>query len=112
MEPFTENVIEIIKGIPKGKVMTYGQIATLAGNRRGARQVSRVLHTLSRKCNLPWHRVINSKGLISITDYESRNMQKLFLESEGIIFSKNDTINLNKYQFHQCNNFSENQFGL
>src|SRR5665647_2769413 len=43
MEPFTERVVEIIKGIPEGKVMTYGQIAALAGNRRGARQEARVL---------------------------------------------------------------------
>ena len=46
--------------------MTYGQIATLAGSPRGARQVVRVLHTLSEKYKLPWHRVINSKGEISI----------------------------------------------
>ncbi|HEY8805425.1 MAG TPA: MGMT family protein [Clostridium sp.] len=112
MEPFTKNVVEIIKGIPEGKVMTYGQIATLAGNRRGARQVARVLHTLSKKCNLPWHRVINSKGEISIKDYESFNLQKLFLESEGIKFTNNKTINLNEYQFHQCNSFKENSFKL
>jgi len=112
MEPFTENVVKIIKGIPEGKVMTYGQIAALAGNRRAARQVARVLHILSEKCNLPWFRVINSKGQISIKDYESNNLQKLFLESEGIKFSKNDTINLNEYQFHHCNDFCESDFKL
>jgi len=112
LEPFTENVVEIIKGIPEGKVMTYGQIATLAGNRRGARQVARVLHTLSKKCNLPWYRVINSKGEIGLKDYETHNLQKLFLESEGIIFTNKGTINLNEYQFHQCNTFKDNDFRL
>ena len=91
MEPFTERVVEIIKGIPEGKVMTYGQIAALAGNRRGARQVARVLHTLSKKYKLPWHRVINIKGEISIKDYESFNLQKMFLESEGVKFTSNNT---------------------
>ena len=110
MEPFTERVIEIIKGIPEGKVMTYGQIAKLAGSPRGARQVVRVLHTLSEKYKLPWHRVINSKGEIRIVDYESRNMQKAFLESEGVIITIHNTINLNEFQYHQNVNFEE--FGL
>ena len=100
MEPFTERVVEIIKCIPEGKVMTYGQIAALAGSPRGARQVVRVLHTLSEKYKLPWHRVINSKGEISIVDYESRNLQKLFLESEGVKVTSNNTINLNEFQYH------------
>ncbi|MCJ7691509.1 MAG: MGMT family protein [Clostridiaceae bacterium] len=100
MEPFTERVVEIIKGIPEGKVMTYGQIATLAGSPRGARQVVRILHSLSEKYKLPWHRVVNVKGEIAIKDYESRNLQKEFLESEGIIFTNHNTINLNEFRYH------------
>ena len=100
MEPFTERVVAIIKGIPAGKVMTYGQIATLAGSPRAARQVVRVLHTLSKKYKLPWHRVINIKGEISILDFESRDMQKMFLESEGVKFTSHNTVNLNEYQYH------------
>ncbi|MBU3143858.1 MGMT family protein [Clostridium sp. CF012] len=110
MEPFTERVVEIIKGIPEGKVMTYGQIAALAGSPRGARQVVRVLHTLSEKYKLPWHRVINSKGEISIVDYESRNLQKELLESEGVAFTSHNTINLNEFQSHGHNSFME--FGI
>jgi methylated-DNA-protein-cysteine methyltransferase-like protein len=100
MEPFTERVVEIIKGIPEGKVMTYGQIAALAGSPRGARQVVRVLHSLSDKYKLPWHRVVNVKGEIVIKDYESHNLQKMFLESEGVIFTRHNTINLNEFQYH------------
>ena len=110
MEPFTERVVEIIKGIPEGKVMTYGQIAKLAGSPRGARQVVRVLHTLSEKYKLPWHRVINSKGVISIVDYESRNLQKEFLESEGVTITFPNTIDLNEFQYHHHGDFEE--FGL
>jgi len=110
MEPFTERVVEIIKGIPEGKVMTYGQIAALAGSPRGARQVVRVLHTLSEKYKLPWHRVINSKGEVSIVDYESRNLQKVLLEIEGVKFNNRGAINLNEFQYHGNSNFME--FGL
>ena len=105
MEPFTEKVVDIIKNIPEGKVMTYGQIATLAGNHRGARQVVRVLHTLGKKYKLPWHRVINIKGEISINDYEGNNLQKMLLESEGIKFSIHNVIDLNVFQFNEYNNF-------
>jgi methylated-DNA-protein-cysteine methyltransferase-like protein len=87
METFTKNVIQIIKKIKKGKVMTYGQIAALAGNPKGTRQVVRILHSMSAKYNLPWHRVVNSKGTISIKDSESALKQKVLLEEEGVTFT-------------------------
>ena len=80
--------------------MTYGQIATLAGSPRAARQVVRILHAMSKKHKLPWHRVINSKGEISIKDDESYTLQTLILQSEGVDISKGHYINLEKYQFH------------
>jgi len=107
MEPFTQRVVEIIKEIPEGKVMTYGQIASQAGNRRGARQVARFLHTLSTKYDLPWHRVINSKGEISLSDFESSNLQKLLLEREGVKFKRSNTISLNEFQYHKQNTLTE-----
>ncbi len=100
MEPFTKSVVEIIKHIPVGKVMTYGQIAALAGSHRGARQVVRILHSLSDKYDLPWHRVINIKGEISINDNELYTLQKELLQSEGIEFTSESTIDLNQYRFH------------
>jgi methylated-DNA-protein-cysteine methyltransferase-like protein len=110
VEPFTERVVDIIRSIPEGKVMTYGQIASLAGSPRGARQVVRVLHTLSEKYKLPWHRVINSKGEISIKDYESHDLQKVFLESEGVKFTSYNTIDLIEFQFHDYNKFKDREF--
>ncbi|MGM0875819.1 MAG: MGMT family protein [Bacillota bacterium] len=100
MLSFTERAITIIKNIPSGKVMTYGQIARLAGSPRGARQVVRILHSMSDKHHLPWHRVINSKGEIGFQDSESFSSQKQFLEVEGIVFCKNHVIDLKRYQFH------------
>ncbi len=97
MTKFTEDVLEIIKMIPKGKVMTYGQIAVNANNPRGARQVSRILHSMSSKHKLPWHRVINSKGTISLTG-EGGFVQAEMLKSEGIEVI-NKKINLEKHLF-------------
>jgi methylated-DNA-protein-cysteine methyltransferase-like protein len=70
--------------IPVGKVVTYGQIAQLAGNNKAARQISRILHSSSEKYDLPWHRVINSQGKISLRPGDGFEMQKAILQSEGI----------------------------
>ena len=94
---FTENVIHIISNIPEGKVLTYGTIAALAGSPRASRQVTRILHSSSKKYNLPWHRVVNSKGQISIKIHDGYNEQKARLESEGVIFSGDDRIDFKKY---------------
>ncbi|MEH7439348.1 MGMT family protein [Neobacillus drentensis] len=99
MTPFTENVIEIIRGIPEGKVMTYGQIARLAGSPRAARQVVRILHSMSKKHRLPWHRVINVKGQIALQEDESYNEQVLSLEAEGVEVGLGGVIDLEKYQW-------------
>ncbi|PAV31630.1 DNA methyltransferase [Virgibacillus profundi] len=107
MKPFTENVIKIIKQIPEGKVMTYGQIAKTAGSPRGARQVVRILHSMSRKYDLPWHRVINVKGEIAIKDEEGAWNQKMMLEDEGIEVSETGKLNLEKYRFHLDLNLDE-----
>ncbi len=64
--------------------MTYGQIAKEAGNPRAARQVARILHSMSQKHNLPWHRVVNAKGEIVIKNEEGVWTQRTLLEKEGI----------------------------
>ncbi|RXI96387.1 MGMT family protein [Anaerobacillus alkaliphilus] len=99
MTPFTKQVIEIIQIIPKSKVMTYGQIARLAGSPRAARQVVRVLHSMSKKYNLPWHRVVNAKGEIAIKDDESYHEQLMSLEYEGIEVGIHGKVDLSKYQW-------------
>lgn len=97
MTEFTRQVMDIIKSIPYGKVMTYGQVALYAGNPRGARQVSRILHSMSEKHGLPWHRVINSQGGISLTG-EGGYLQGELLSQEGIRVI-NKKIDLKKHLF-------------
>ncbi|WP_226657124.1 MGMT family protein [Pseudalkalibacillus hwajinpoensis] len=99
VEKFTEDVVSIIKGIPPGRVMTYGQIAKYAGKPRGARQVVRILHAMSQRHKLPWHRVINSKGEISIPTEEGYIDQKMMLEGEGIVFLPNSKVDLTVYRY-------------
>lgn len=94
---FYQRVIDIIKSIPESKVATYGQIATFAGNSRAARQVAYILHSSSRKENLPWHRVVNSKGRISLKPNHGYELQQRLLEREGIVFNEDDCINLKRF---------------
>lgn len=99
MQPFTLNVLKIIKAIPAGFVMSYGQIAELAGSRRGARQVVRILHAMSDAHALPWHRVVNARGEIALSSEEGRYTQRLLLEQEGIAFGLDGRVDLEKYRF-------------
>ena len=96
-QSFTERLKALIKQIPVGKVATYGQIALYAGNPRASRQVAWILHSSSRKDNLPWHRVINSKGRISLPKDRGYDLQKKLLENEGVVFDEDDFIDLYEY---------------
>lgn len=96
---FYDNVIKIIKGIPEGKVATYGEIADYAGNRRAARQVSYILNSSSKKHKLPWYRVVNGKGKISLRKGHGYELQKKLLEDDGVIFDDEDRIDLQKFKW-------------
>lgn len=100
MQPFTAQVIEIISAIPAGKVMTYGQVAGAAGSPRAARQVVRILHSMSVKHGLPWHRIVNARGEIAIREEEGFFLQKMFLEGEGVEVTEDGHVNLARYQHH------------
>lgn len=94
---FTSRVIKLIKSIPKGKVATYGQIAYLTGLYSDVRRVVWILHSCSEKEDLPWHRVVNRKGAISLKPGSGYEKQKRLLENEGIDFSSSDRIDLDRY---------------
>lgn len=87
-----------VRIIPRGKVATYGTIARLSGIPRCARQVGYALHVLSEKTAIPWHRVVNAGGGISLhKNSDGYFIQKALLESEGIVFDTNDRIDLKRY---------------
>lgn len=94
---FTSEVIRLIRSIPKGKVATYGQIACLAGFCSSVRRVVWILHSCSKKEGLPWHRVVNQKGTISLRPGEGYELQKDMLQKEGIVFDKKDRIDMDRY---------------
>jgi methylated-DNA-protein-cysteine methyltransferase-like protein len=96
---FEERVKTLIRSIPKGRVATYAQIASLAGNFRAARQVARVLHASSDKEHLPWHRVINSRGGISLRRGRGFEAQRHLLKKEGVPVDRAGRVDLGRFQW-------------
>ena len=96
-DSFTARVIALIGRVPEGKVSTYGRIARMAGNPRGARQVVRILHTCSEKYDLPWHRIINRFGEIPYRASMYDDFQKDILMAEGVEVDDRNRIDLSRY---------------
>ena len=99
MEQFLPQIFSVIHQIPDGKVTTYGEVARMAGFPGYARQVGRALSNLPEDSKLPWHRVINGQGRISLKG-ENMLRQKNKLEHEGIDVSDIGKINLKEYRWH------------
>ncbi|MEA3287158.1 MAG: MGMT family protein [Candidatus Marinimicrobia bacterium] len=93
-----EVIYSVVKQIPFGKVATYGQIATLAGYYRQARQVGYALHAVPSE-DIPWHRVINAQGKISLNLEMGGAVQRKLLENEDVVFSRAGIVVLREYQW-------------
>ena len=99
---FREAVVVAVNKIPHGKVVSYGQVATECGSPRAARQVGWMLHTLDGNNDVPWWRVINSEGRISIKGniLSTPLAQKKFLEDEGVEVDKDFNIDIEKFRYY------------
>jgi methylated-DNA-protein-cysteine methyltransferase-like protein len=81
-------IYDVVRRVPRGKVATYGQIATIAGLLGHARQVGYAMAALGRASTVPWQRVINAQGRISMRREGPGGsiIQQQLLESEGVVF--------------------------
>lgn len=92
-----ERIYAAVRQIPVGRVATYGQIARLVGG-CSAQMVGFALAALPNGSDVPWQRVINAKGKISPRGIGFGSLiQRTLLEEEGIIFMRDETIDLNTY---------------
>lgn len=99
---FTDEVINFINSIPKGKVVSYGQVAAACGKPNGAREVGRILRGIDTSKNIvPWWRVLNNKGVISIKGNwtADKELQGLLLSKEGVEVKKDLTLDIEKYRY-------------
>ena len=96
MSNLKENVYEFVRNIPRGKVATYGQIALYLGNRNFARVVGNILHNNSDPEHIPCHRVVNAHGRLSRSyAFGGIEAQRRLLESEGVVFKNEGSVDLN-----------------
>ena len=95
---YRKRVYDLVKEIPRGRVMTYGQIAMLLGEAYTARTVGYVMHGAEE--GVPWQRVINSQGKCSTSKLSIPiDLQQSMLEQEGVVFSPKGKCDLEKYQW-------------
>ena len=93
-------IYDIVREIPPGRVATYGQIADLAGIPGQPRRIGYALSALPPDSNVPWHRVINAKGEISLrTAGGHESLQKKLLKQEGIRFDRNGRVSLDLFRW-------------
>lgn len=94
-----KRIYDIVRSIPAGRVMTYGQVAKLAGG-CSARNVGYAMAALPFDSGVPWQRVINAKGEVSPrVDGRGHLIQRQVLEAEGVVFSKNGKVDLGIYRW-------------
>lgn len=101
-DELAQQILAVIDLIPQEQVASYGQVARLAGLPKHARLVGYVLKHLDAEANLPWHRVINSQGKISLgkLDAQGNNIQQQKLLEEGVAVIAGK-IDLKRYQWNR-----------
>ncbi len=96
---FKNRVLALVARIPEGRVMTYGQLAMLAGHPGAARQAGFVLNSLVGGSELPWQRVINAQGRVSTHKVGFGDMQEGLLVAEGVVLDSSGRCDLSKVQW-------------
>ncbi|MFK4751064.1 MGMT family protein [Oceanobacter antarcticus] len=100
--PVTPNDIRLftlLASVPPGRVVTYGQLADFIGAPRRARWVGQLLRQLPKDSSLPWHRVINAQGKISLPILEGGREQAERLRAEGVLVSADGRVSLRLYRW-------------
>jgi methylated-DNA-protein-cysteine methyltransferase-like protein len=103
MTSFEEAVLKLVRSIPRGKVMSYGQIAKIIGFPKAAREVGWAMHTLGNIPDFPWWRVLNNKGTISLKETWTNGpyTQKKLLEAEGVEFITDLQLDMDRYRYQE-----------
>ncbi len=93
-----ERIYRVVRRIPRGRVATYGLVAHRAGLPGQARQVGYALHALPDDTAVPWHRVINARGAISLSGAsDAARYQRWLLEGEGVRFDPSGRVDLARF---------------
>ena len=107
-----EAVYTVVRRVPSGHVATYGQIARLAGSPRAARQVGYALAALPESTAVPWHRILNARGAVSLRRGAGPDTQRIRLEREGVGFGLDGRVQLSEYGWSPDSRNESNPSGV
>lgn len=101
MTRFQQAILNVVRLIPAGKVVSYGQVAAYVGTPRAARQVGWAMRSLEGAPDFPWWRVLNNAGKITIkgNQFNTARLQKELLETEGVEVNNNFELDIARYRF-------------
>lgn len=100
MSDFFNAVYEFVKRVPAGRVVTYGDVARAIGSPRASRQVGWALHCNPQQGVIPCHRIVFADGSLAPGfAFGGREVQKAMLENEGVAFSEEYKVDLNKHRW-------------
>lgn len=97
---FRDAVRAVVQAVPRGRVTSYGAVAALAGSPRAARGVGAVLNALPPNTEIPWWRVVNRRGRLTIpSGLGLRALQRTLLEREGVSFLEDGSVDLERHEW-------------
>jgi methylated-DNA-protein-cysteine methyltransferase related protein len=98
--PFRERVYAMVRSVPRGRVASYGDIAALVGTPRAARGVGAALQSLETGTDVPWWRIVNRSGRLTIpADHGLRALQRTLLERERVRFTAAGEVDLERHHW-------------
>ena len=96
IQALAPRIYEVVQQVPRGQVTTYGDVALIVGDGCDARTVGAALNALN-KPGVPWQRVVNAKGMISMRAERAMAIQRQRLEAEGVLFDEKNRIDLRRF---------------
>ena len=97
MSGFFEKVYRLVQRVPPGNVVSYGAIAKMLEHPHAARTVGWAMHSIPKGMDVPWWRVINSKGRVSLSGERGARRQRELLEAEGVEFDERGSVDWDRF---------------
>ena len=97
MSSFFAKVYRLVQRVPSGRVVSYGAVARMLEHPHAARTVGWAMHSIPQGMDVPWWRVINSKGRISLSRRDGASRQRELLEAEGVAFDERGFVDWERY---------------
>jgi methylated-DNA-protein-cysteine methyltransferase-like protein len=98
---FFKRVYRLVQRVPPGKVTSYGAVARMLEHPHAARTVGWAMHSIPQGMDVPWWRVINSKGCVSLSGKDDASLQRELLEAEGVEFDERGYVDWDRFGWEE-----------